>query len=171
MAAVNSNIIEAAAEAPDPPAAAAAMAASASEDPRTAEMLAFHQRCGSLVVLSNLHRTAERKRPLDEFNNGVVMTSRPLLDDELFEIRLDHLVDKWSGSIEVGITTHNPSLLEFPATMTNMRAGLHSSCTCMFLNSCPLFCNIFFYRSGGDDPLSCDKRRRHTACREPLTAL
>ncbi|ELT95486.1 hypothetical protein CAPTEDRAFT_101277 [Capitella teleta] len=138
VAAVNSNIIEAAAEAPDPPAAAAAMAASASEDPRTAEMLAFHQRCGSLVVLSNLHRTAERKRPLDEFNNGVVMTSRPLLDDELFEIRLDHLVDKWSGSIEVGITTHNPSLLEFPATMTNMRAGLHST---IMMSGCGILTN------------------------------
>ena len=26
----------------------------------------------------------------------------------MFEIRLDRLVDKWSGSIEVGVTTHNP---------------------------------------------------------------
>ena len=33
------------------------------------------------------------------------------------------LVDKWSGSIEVGITTHNPSTLEFPATMTNEASG------------------------------------------------
>lgn len=40
-----------------------------------------------------------------------------------FQIRLDVLVDKWSGSIEVGITTHNPSVLDFPATMTNMRSG------------------------------------------------
>ena len=39
------------------------------------------------------------------------------------QIRLDRLVDKWSGSIEVGITTHNPATLEFPATMTNMRSG------------------------------------------------
>lgn len=40
-----------------------------------------------------------------------------------FKIRIDRLVDKWSGSIEVGITTHNPGLLDFPATMTNMRSG------------------------------------------------
>ena len=33
------------------------------------------------------------------------------------------MIDKWSGSIEVGVTTHNPSLLDFPATMTNMRSG------------------------------------------------
>jgi neuralized-like protein 4 len=56
------------------------------EDTTSQTQLAFHQRCGSLVVLSNGQKTAERKRPLDEFNNGVVMTSRPLMDDELFEV-------------------------------------------------------------------------------------
>nr|XP_006813437.1 PREDICTED: neuralized-like protein 4-like [Saccoglossus kowalevskii] len=87
------------------------------------EVLRFHERCGSLIKLSNNNRTAERRRPLEEFNNGVVMTNRPLRDNELFEIRIDRLVDKWSGSIEMGITTHNPGLLDFPATMTNMRTG------------------------------------------------
>lgn len=52
------------------------------------ERLTFHERCGSLVKLSNNRRTAERRRPLDEFNNGVVMTNRPLKDDELFEVML-----------------------------------------------------------------------------------
>ena len=61
----------------------------------------FHECRGSLIKLSNNHRTAERRRPYDEFNNGVVMTHRPLRDNELFEIRIDRLVDKWSGSIEV----------------------------------------------------------------------
>lgn len=37
-----------------------------------------HVRCGSLVNLSVNNRTAERRRPLDEFNSGVVMTYRPL---------------------------------------------------------------------------------------------
>jgi hypothetical protein len=50
------------------------------------ERLTFHERCGSLVKLSNGRRTGERRRPLDEFNNGVVMTNRPLKDDELFEV-------------------------------------------------------------------------------------
>ncbi|KAK7486086.1 hypothetical protein BaRGS_00022695 [Batillaria attramentaria] len=88
----------------------------------TNNTLMFHERCGTLIKLGNGRRTAERRRPLEEFNNGVVMTNRPLRDDELFEIRLDRLVDKWSGSIEVGITTHNPNTLDFPATMTNMRS-------------------------------------------------
>ncbi|XP_077531935.1 neuralized E3 ubiquitin protein ligase 4 isoform X2 [Haemaphysalis longicornis] len=85
--------------------------------------LRFHQRCGTLVELSNNDRTAERRRPADEFNNGVVMTHRSLRDDEWFELRIDELVNKWSGSIELGVTTHSPDTLEFPATMTNMRSG------------------------------------------------
>lgn len=51
------------------------------------DRLRFHERVGSLVKLSNNARTAERRRPLDEFNNGVVMTHRPLRDNELFEVR------------------------------------------------------------------------------------
>ncbi|CAB0011106.1 unnamed protein product [Nesidiocoris tenuis] len=75
------------------------------------------------VKLSCNGRAAERMRPLDEFNNAVVMSQKPLSPDVLFEIRIDRLVEKWSGSIEVGVTTHDPATLEFPATMTNMRSG------------------------------------------------
>ena len=77
-------------------------------------------------IIETRCRTAERRRPYDEFNNGVAMTHRPLKDGELFEIRIDRLVEKWSGSIEVGITTHNPNNLDFPATMTNQVGSLVS---------------------------------------------
>ncbi len=97
--------------------------------------LRFHDRRGSLIKLSNNNRTAERRRPYDEFNNGVVMTHRPLRDNELFEIRIDRLMKRWSGSIEVGITTHNPSTLEFPATMTNQRSGT------MMMSGCGILTN------------------------------
>lgn len=40
-----------------------------------------------------------------------------------YQIRIDKLVDKWSGSIEIGVTTHNPNNLDYPATMTNLRSG------------------------------------------------
>lgn len=36
--------------------------------------LKFHTRCGSLVKFSNNFRCAERWRPFDEFNIGIVMT-------------------------------------------------------------------------------------------------
>lgn len=58
---------------------------------------------------------------IDDFNNGVVLTSRPLKPNELFEVRLDKIVTKWAGSIEIGVTTHSPTELEFPFTMTNVR--------------------------------------------------
>ncbi|XP_043280017.1 neuralized-like protein 4 isoform X2 [Venturia canescens] len=99
------------------------------------DRLRFHERVGTLVKLSNNARTAERRRPLDEFNNGVVMTHRPLRDNELFEIRIDRLVDKWSGSIEVGVTSHSPTALEFPATMTNMRSGTTMMSGCGILTN------------------------------------
>ncbi|XP_063632805.1 neuralized-like protein 4 isoform X1 [Cydia splendana] len=87
------------------------------------DRLRFHPRCGILVKLSANNKSAERARPLDDYNNGVVMTHRPLYDNELFEIRIDRLVDKWSGSIEVGVTSHNPATIRFPSTMTNMDSG------------------------------------------------
>lgn len=52
----------------------------------TNDALLFHEKCGTLIKLSNNHKTAERRRPLDEFNNGVVMTNRPLRHNEMFEV-------------------------------------------------------------------------------------
>ena len=56
--------------------------------PILGDRLRFHARHGMLVKLSCNARTAERLKPLDEFNNGVVMTHRPLKNDELFEVKL-----------------------------------------------------------------------------------
>jgi hypothetical protein len=89
----------------------------------------FHERHGTLIKLGNNSRTAERKRPLDEFNNGVVMTHRPLRDNELFEIRLDRLVDKWSGSIEVNLEEKKKAFHIFGT----FRRNAH------FLHTCILF--------------------------------
>ena len=41
----------------------------------------------------------------------------------VFKVRLDKMVTKWAGSIEIGVTSHAPSDLEFPSTMTNVRSG------------------------------------------------
>lgn len=60
---------------------------------------------------------------VDDFNNAVVLTNRPLHPREAFEIRLDRMVDKWAGSIEIGVTSCSPHDIEFPATMTNIRSG------------------------------------------------
>ena len=60
--------------------------------PASWDGLRFHEKCGNLVKLSNSRRSAERRRPLDEFNNGVVMTSRPIKDYEIFEVIVATLV-------------------------------------------------------------------------------
>ncbi len=44
-------------------------------------------------------------------------------------------MDKWSGSIEVGITTHNPTNLDFPTTMTNAKSGT------MMMSGCGILTN------------------------------
>jgi hypothetical protein len=33
------------------------------------------------------------------------------------------MVDKWAGSIEIGVTLHSPNDIDFPSTMTNIRSG------------------------------------------------
>jgi neuralized-like protein 4 len=59
---------------------------SSTENNSENDKLRFHLNCGPLVKLSNNQRTSERRRPLDEFNNCVVLTHRPLRDDELFQV-------------------------------------------------------------------------------------
>ena len=46
------------------------------------------------------------------------MSNRPLRDGELFEIQLERMVERWSGSIEAGVTLIRPEDLDFPNTMT-----------------------------------------------------
>ena len=62
-------------------------------------------------------------RRLSEFNHAVVVTNVPLKDNQLFEVEVTRLTDRWAGSVEVGLTTHAPDKLEFPPTMTNMTSG------------------------------------------------
>lgn len=85
------------------------------------DRLTFHPNCGTHAEVINNGRTAQRPNASDDFNNGVVLTARPLKTGEYFEMKLDKVVTKWSGSIEIGVTTHSPVDLEFPFTMTNVR--------------------------------------------------
>ena len=60
-------------------------------------------------------------RANEEFNNAVVLTSRYLKPNELLEVRVDIQMTKWAGSLEIGVTTHDPEKLDFPTTMTNVQ--------------------------------------------------
>ena len=60
---------------------------------------------------------------MDEFNHAVVLTHRPLTPGEHFEIQIDKVIEKWAGSVEIGVTTHDPLTLDFPSVMTNIQVS------------------------------------------------
>merc|ERR550532_454855 len=93
------------------------------EPNQPSDRLLFHLACGSHAAVINAGLTAHRPNAEDDFNFGVCLTNRPIKANEVFEVRLDRMVTKWAGSIEIGVTTHAPSDLEFPSTMTNVRSG------------------------------------------------
>lgn len=62
---------------------------------------------GGQVAVSHDCRSAVRINPLCEFNNAIVMSHRPLKDDELFEVIVEKLVSRWSGSMEAGLYVKN----------------------------------------------------------------
>lgn len=93
--------------------------------------LRFHQLHGSNAVITNGGRTALRHNCRSEFNDAIVISNRSVLalsrpqppaaqpwppnwgliaavsgralrDGELFEIVIQKMVDRWSGSIEAG---------------------------------------------------------------------
>ena len=55
-------------------------------------MSTFHVKTGSLVSLNNGNKTAQRNHPTQEFNNGVVLSSESLKENQLFEVRIDKKV-------------------------------------------------------------------------------
>ena len=108
--------------------------------PLDEQRLYFHPNCGPHATVINGALSAHRPNAEDDFNFGVVLTNRPLKTNEVFEVRLDKMVTKWAGSIEIGVTTHSPHDLEFPSTMTNVRSGtwmmtgngvMHNGTTCL----------------------------------------
>ena len=102
--------------------------------------LCFHPLHGRNTILTNNGLTASRPNALSEFNDAIVMTSRPLRPGEMFEVGplvvdfprkmfadlpnwclkvlIEKLVDRWSGSLELGVTAIHPENLDFPSTMT-----------------------------------------------------
>ena len=57
------------------------------------------------------------------YNKGVVLTSQPLQDDELFEVRLDSKVSRWLGSIQIGAITVSAENLRFPSVIATCSQG------------------------------------------------
>lgn len=82
--------------------------------------LTFHRLHGRNTILNNGHLTASRPNALSEFNDAICMTNRPLKAGEMFEVVIEKLVERWSGSLEMGVTAIRPEQLDFPSTMTDI---------------------------------------------------
>ena len=67
--------------------------------------LRFHHVHGHNATILTGGKTAARPNARGEFNDAIVTSNRPLRDNELFEVSIDKMVDRWSGSIEAG-TNH-----------------------------------------------------------------
>ena len=50
--------------------------------------------------------SAQRPNAHGEFNDAIVMSSRPLHEGEMFEVIIEKMVDRWSGSLEAGEFFH-----------------------------------------------------------------
>ena len=72
--------------------------------------LRFHTRHGVNCVVVNEGRSAARPRPREEFNDAIVMSNRPLRCNEMFEVVIDKMVDRWSGSLDCGTCRVNKLL-------------------------------------------------------------
>lgn len=75
---------------------------------------------GKNARICNNGQTALRPHAFGEFNDAIVFSNRPLRDGELFEVTLDHMVDRWSGSIEIGVTAVRPDDVDLPSTATDL---------------------------------------------------
>ena len=56
-------------------------------------------------------------------DESIVLTNQPLYDDELFEVRLDSIVGRWSGSLVFGATTVNAVNFQFPRLIKSCSQG------------------------------------------------
>ncbi|XP_046396492.1 neuralized-like protein 4 [Ischnura elegans] len=70
--------------------------------------LLFHTKCGKNVAVINNGLTA-RKLNIEQENNAVVYTNRPLKIDELLEITLEKKHTKFGHSLAIGVTTLPPA--------------------------------------------------------------
>ena len=59
---------------------------------RNTDKLMFSAACGSHAAVINAGLTAHRPNAEDDFNFGVVLTSRPIKVNEVFEVRKECIV-------------------------------------------------------------------------------
>ena len=77
--------------------------------------------------LKNGSRVAVRT---DSYNQGLVFSSRPLLQKELFEVTILRLDAKWSSSLMLGVTSQSPERIHPPVTGLILKKGAYVIAGC-----------------------------------------
>lgn len=67
----------------------------------------FHQCHGKNVTIVNNGKTAFRPNYSEEFNFAIVFSSKPLKNGEPFEVVLEDMIYRWSGSLVIGQSENN----------------------------------------------------------------
>ena len=80
--------------------------------------LEFHENHGRNVQLKNRNTTAIRT---DSYNQGMLLTSRPLKENEIFEVKLDRLNNRWTSSLMIGALFESPEKLHLPVTALGLK--------------------------------------------------
>lgn len=62
-------------------------------------MWKFVRHCGKHISLDNTCTTAQRLNRINTLDGGICFTNKPLMNGEVFEIQVDKLVTKWTGSV------------------------------------------------------------------------
>ena len=81
------------------------------------EPLKFHHIHGQEIHLSKNNTHATRNR----LNNTLLFTNRPILPNEIVEIRIEEISNEFYGSLRIGLTTKDPASFAsnpLPAAMT-----------------------------------------------------
>ena len=86
----------------------------------------FHPHAGPLAQITNEGLTATRKNPLSDFCNAALIGAQPLEDGKMLEVRIEKIVDKWSGSIMLGYTTFRPEAESLILQMRSTRSSFES---------------------------------------------
>ncbi|XP_046846008.1 uncharacterized protein LOC124439800 [Xenia sp. Carnegie-2017] len=94
---------------------------------RRTDRYSFHFKHSKSISLSSDKRTAERQCQFLMPGNGIVFSDQPLRDNEVFEVSVDKLVPALFGrsdiTLDIGVTSLNPSYMNLPQTMTDLTTG------------------------------------------------
>ena len=95
-----------------------AVAEGGSEEEPDQNMFEFHDNRGRNVTLCHSNTMARRN---DSYNQGIVMSARPLARNTLFQVLISHLTPRWSASLTLGLSGLSPDKIHLPISQLQMK--------------------------------------------------